>query len=220
MALELDHAFVGCTANAPEAEALLQLGLVEGSSNTHAGQGTANRRFFFDNFMLELIWVADATEATNPLTSGTRLWERCSSSDPAVNPFGILFRAVGESALPAPFRTWSYSPSYLPPGVAIEIAEGTTLQEPGLFYLPFLRGTGHLKAEPTNHALPFRRVKGLSAGVRSLAALSEGSREAQRCGVLDYFEADRNVLEIHFEGSVQLEVDLQPALPLVLRVAP
>jgi hypothetical protein len=220
MTLELDHAFVGCTACAREAEVLLQLGLVEGSSNTHAGQGTANRRFFFDNFMLELIWVVDATEATNPRTRGTRLWERCPNKSPDINPFGILFRAVGDPASTAPFRTWSYRPSYLPPGMAIEVAEGTTLQEPELFYLPFLRRAGHPTAEPTNHALPFRRVKGLSAGARSLAALSEASRAAQMHGLLDYFEADRDVIEIHFEGSVQMRVDLRPALPLVFCVEP
>jgi hypothetical protein len=51
VAVELDHAFIACRPGAPEADALLRQGFVEGSPNTHPGQGTANRRFFFDNFM-------------------------------------------------------------------------------------------------------------------------------------------------------------------------
>jgi hypothetical protein len=50
----VDHFFVCCAAGAPEAEALTQRGLREGSSNTHPGQGTANRRFFFENLYLEV----------------------------------------------------------------------------------------------------------------------------------------------------------------------
>jgi hypothetical protein len=50
----LDHVFVMCSKGAPEAEALLRVGLREGAGNTHPGQGTACRRFFFENAYLEL----------------------------------------------------------------------------------------------------------------------------------------------------------------------
>jgi hypothetical protein len=40
---------------APEAERIAAFGLCEGPSNVHPGQGTANRRFFFRNAMLELL---------------------------------------------------------------------------------------------------------------------------------------------------------------------
>jgi hypothetical protein len=43
-----------CSKGAPEAEALLRVGLREGAGNTHPGQGTACRRFFFENAYLEL----------------------------------------------------------------------------------------------------------------------------------------------------------------------
>ncbi len=44
---ELDHLFLCCSEGAPEAATLVRRGPTEGSSNTHPGQGTANRRFFF-----------------------------------------------------------------------------------------------------------------------------------------------------------------------------
>jgi hypothetical protein len=49
--------FITCDGGAPEAEVLLKHGLVEGSTNVRAGQGTANRHFFFENFMLDLMWA-------------------------------------------------------------------------------------------------------------------------------------------------------------------
>ena len=76
MALALDHVFVCTAVGAPEAEALVAAGFAEGSGNTHPGQGTACRRFFFENAFLELFWVHDEREARGPETAPTRLWER------------------------------------------------------------------------------------------------------------------------------------------------
>ena len=76
--VEVDHVFVSCSIGAPEGDRLIELGLVEGSPNRHPGQGTANRRFFFANAMLELIWVHDPAEAQSDAQPARRLhlWER------------------------------------------------------------------------------------------------------------------------------------------------
>jgi hypothetical protein len=63
MTFELDHLFICTKVGAAKAERLIALGLVEGSSSTHPGQSTANRRFFFRNAMLELLWVHNQEEA-------------------------------------------------------------------------------------------------------------------------------------------------------------
>jgi hypothetical protein len=214
----VDHAFIGCAKGAPEAAALLRLGLVEGPGNTHPGQGTANRRFFFENFMLELVWVLDPAEVQNDRTRRTRLWDRCERRDSAVSPFGIIFRPSGAPPPPAPFPTWDYAPIYLPPGLTMQVAEGTTLQEPELFYLPFLK-----RAERGNdvmHALPIRRICALSAGVRGCNALSSTSRCAEQQGLISYFESPQPMLEILFAGAAGLRFDLRPALPLIFRSVP
>jgi hypothetical protein len=215
--VELDHAFVTCAFGAPEANALVRLGLVEGSSNAHLGQGTANRRFFFDNFMLEFLWVTNPAEVTSTQTQRTRLWERCSSRTIGINPFGLVLRPTGENPRP-PFETWSYCPSYLPPGSSIQIATETTLQEPALFYLPFLQGPGNRAAEPTSYQLPLRQVSNLCIGVPDLAGLSVASRLAAKSGLVTYFESPEHVLEIVFEGAEGLRIDLRPGLPFSVRV--
>jgi Glyoxalase-like domain len=211
--LEVDHAFVTCAPGAPEGNALLALGLIEGPGNTHPGQGTANRRFFFENFMLELLWVSDPEEAQSQRTQRTRLWERWAQRGQGVCPFGIVFRSADERASPAPFPVWSYAPGYLPPGMSIEIAEGTTLREPELFYLSFLRGAAS-RPHPA-HAVPIRRISGLAVGIPDFAGLSAASRIAAQHELLKYFESPQFVLEILFEGAAALRFDLRPHLPLL-----
>src|SRR5450755_422213 len=83
----VDHVFICTTMGAPAADRLRQFGLVEGSPNQHPGQGTACRRFFFRNAMLELLWVAAVAEVQSDQTCRTRLWERWSG---AASPFGII----------------------------------------------------------------------------------------------------------------------------------
>jgi hypothetical protein len=218
MAIEIDHMFIGCRPGGPEADSLLKRGFVEGSPNTHPGQGTANRRFFFDNFMLELLWVVDEAEVTSEQTRRTRLWERCAYPATGNCPFGILFRSDGNRS-PPPFQTWPYFPSYLPAGTAIEFAEETTLQEPELIYLPFLRAR-EPTSEPAKHGLPFHRFRSAVVGVQNLAALSHAALATQQLGQLRYFESERSLLELHFEGGSKEPVDLRPELPLILRGDP
>jgi hypothetical protein len=215
----VDHAFIGCTTGAPEGDALLRLGFVEGPGNTHPGQGTANRRFYFENFMLELVWITDPVEARNERTRRTRLWERCQGQDGQVSPFGIIFRSTSTPPAAPPFATWSYTPLYLPPDLAILIAEGTALDEPELFYLPFLRRGAAQSAEPKSHALPIRRIHGISVGLRDRNALSAASRCAEKHHLVSYFDAPQPLLEILFEGPAGMRVDLRPDLPLVFRSA-
>jgi hypothetical protein len=217
--LELDHAFIGCETGAPEGDALLGLGFVEGSGNTHPGQGTANRRFFFDNFMLELIWVADPREVQSETTRRTRLWDRLQRQDPEVSPFGIVFKPSGIEVSAAPFATWSYTPAYLPPGLAMQVADGTSLYEPELFYLPFMTRARARDSEPTLHGLPIGKILALSVGVRRLDELSNASRTAEQHGLLSFFNSPQPVMEIAFEGVAGLSFDLRPRLPVIFRSA-
>ncbi len=218
MPIALDHAFIMCSIGAPEGDALIQRGLVEGSRNVHPGQGTANRRFFFENFMLELVWVDKPDEAQSEQTRRTRLWERwVGREDRTTSPFGVLFCAEGDSAESAPFRTWSYHPTYLPPGDAIEIAEGTRLEEPELFYMPNIRRGRPRRKEPTNHALDIGPILGVAVGLPGVGHLSEAARLAQDAGLLTYLESDRPVLEIRFASASSADIDFRPALPLLFR---
>src|SRR5262245_62138762 len=138
-AFEVDHLFVWTDVGAPEAERLVALGLTEGEPNTHPGQGTACRRFFFRNAYLELLWVRDPSEARDERLGPTRLWSRWAGRRTGASPFGLGLRPAQPGASEVPFDAWEYRPSYLPPPLAIHIGRDTPPSEPFWFYLGFAR---------------------------------------------------------------------------------
>jgi hypothetical protein len=88
MNLELDHVFILVEPGAQAVDRLLEQGFQEGSRNTHPGQGTANRRIYFANGMLEFLWVRDAKEAHTGPGRDLRLPAR--AENPNASPFGVI----------------------------------------------------------------------------------------------------------------------------------
>ena len=138
----VDHVFICSEVGAPKADQLVALGLAEGTSNLHPGQGTACRRFFFHNAMLELVWVNDEQEARSPPITPARLWERWRYRFTGYSPFGVCLRprsaqhALAGPAAALPFATWEYRPPYLPPELHFDVAAGTAASEPLVFATP------------------------------------------------------------------------------------
>jgi hypothetical protein len=131
---ELDHVFVCVPPGAPEASGLLEAGFAEGPANTHPGQGTACRRFFFDHAYLELLWLLDQEEARSPAVRNTGLSARADLERPA-SRLGICLRSP--SGHPPPVETWPYRAPYLPADAFIPTAMSSTRpHEPLIFFLP------------------------------------------------------------------------------------
>lgn len=216
MPIVLDHVFVCCSADGTEARSLMSLGLKEGSSKVHSGQGTANRRFFFENAYLELFWVSDAEEARREPISRTRLWERWSKRREGACPFGLVFaNTAGSAGQDPPFPTWSYRPPYSP--VAIDIGLGTPLTEPELFFFRFPRPADALRAEPRAHALPLANVTAVTVGLPGPSARSAPLRAVEAAGLVSFPVADEYLMTLAFDGETRSEaVDLRPELPLGL----
>lgn len=135
MTLQLHHVFVCTSLGGPEANALLNAGLIEGSSNIHPGQGTANRRFFFERGFLELLFVLDKLEARSDWTAPTQLWQRWSERGTTANPFGICLSSPRGIDAALPFASWEYRAPYLAEGRHILFADDLPLSEPEIFVL-------------------------------------------------------------------------------------
>jgi len=220
MAFELDHCFICVTEGAPEADLLIDFGLSEGESNIHAGQGTANRRFFFHNAMLELLWVGNAAEARNTVTRPTRLWERWNGRNGQSCPFGICLRSVGQDAQAMPFEGWHYKPAYLPENLFILIGNNSArLDEPLLFFIPLCgRPDAAEKRQPLQHASGFVEVSALRIHSPGLAAKSATLESLRDIAGLTFTSADRYLMEIGFDGEKQGRAqDFTPHLPLVFK---
>lgn len=220
MSFELDHLFVLATVGAPEADRLSSLGLAEGSRNVHPGQGTANRRFFFHDAMLELLWVRDEHEARSAVIAPTGLWERSNFRQNGASPFGICLRAT-DAASSLPFETWSYRPPYLPAGVEIPVARAASLAEPMVFSIPFGGRPDTFppeRREPIEHPLGIRELREVRITLTEGTVLAPSLRALEALGIARFVHGSEPLMELSFEGArTGGTLDLRPELPLVLR---
>jgi hypothetical protein len=227
---EFDHLFICTEVEAPEGDRLVAAGLLEGSANTHAGQGTANRRFFFHNAMVELLWVHAPEETQSDSICRTRLWERWRDRRAEACPFGICLRSVSQDSQAGQaiaFSSWAYSPPYLPPSISIAVGTNSDiLTEPMLFQIPFGQRPDQAsveKAQPLKHPLGLREITRIEVVMPStnpgfcnpispeLQAVVDTHQVKLRGGI-DYG------LELGFDGEKQgQQIDFRPELPLIFR---
>lgn len=215
---ELDHLFIAVSRRAPEARHLRRFGLIEGSPNRHPGQGTANRRFFFRNAMLELLWLENPVEAGSEAIRRTGLRERLRALSPAVSPFGVCLRPRGPADAP-PFPGWSYRPPYLPPHLSIDVAAEAPPAEPMWFSLAFGRrpdAPAAGRGEPLFHPRGLREITAVDITRPSFQPLSAAARCLTELGLVRFRFGPDHLLELSFDDrGAGRRVDFRPDLPLV-----
>jgi hypothetical protein len=179
-----------------EADTLVSAGFVEGSNRVHPGQGTRNRKFYFENFFLEIVWIHDEEELKSEQMAPTCLWERANHSIYGLSPFALCLAPTEDSVVL--FRnSIRYQPSYGPEGNAFSIL--THKKHP---YLPWTcrlprmsRWTGI--EEPMRH----------SPGMRKLSKVIFG------IPVPDFHNSFTNLLQnssiVFFEAAAQYKVTLE-----------
>jgi hypothetical protein len=218
---ELDHIFICASCGGTEASRLVAFGLAEGTSNTHPGQGTACRRFFFANCYIELLWVSNTAEARSDATRETHLGERWENRSRGC-PFGFGFRPRIPHDGVVPFSSWEYRPSYLPASWSIHMAtNGAVLSEPMLFYLSFAQRPD---AYPAGRQQPLRQPAGLREVTRVTLTspqrdgLSPAMAAVIGSGLVQLRAGCEYLVELGFDGeSGHQQADFRPLLPLAFR---
>jgi hypothetical protein len=220
MAFEFDHLFICTDIGAGEADRLVSLGLVEGTSNIHPGQGTTNRRFFFHNAMLELLWVHDTEEAKSELIRPTRLWERWTNRKNTC-PFGVGLRPGTSGDDTVSFSSWAYRPPYLADTLSIAVGTNSNvLTEPMLFQIPFGKRPDQYpteKAQPLKHGVDLREITRIE-----LVSPTADNPSPEFQAVIDTNQVRVRVeveycVELGFDWEMQgHQVDFRPGLPLIL----
>ena len=209
---ELDHVIVFCDVGAPEADALPARGMHEGPRNEHPGQGTANRRFFFQNAHLEFLWVEQPAEAQSDAVRPTGLWERWSRRAQDC-PVGLVFRPGGHSATPA-ISSWTYAPRYFPKGYSIEVARDIPPNEPLLFYLPFAKGLRVEDVEPGADAPRIGPIVAITIHLPETRSLSPALEALVAAGRVSVEPAHEFLVDLIHAGEFAEMVDLRPDLAL------
>ena len=223
MALELDHLFIFTSVGAREVEQLLKFGLTEGEPNTHPGQGTACRRFFFHNAYLEFVWVHDEQEATNAWVRPLGFVQRCRHQTTGASPFGLIFRPSSASEpVELPFATWALHPPYLPEPLKLDVAENSAeTTEPLLFYMSFGRRSEDYSRErrqPLEHAAGFKEIRGVKITLLGGRPSSNALQAIERIGLASFRSGPLHLAEVTFDAHKQGRVkDFRPELPLLFR---
>jgi hypothetical protein len=160
--MRLDHIFL-FVDDLEAAEALgRSIGLTETYRRNHAGQGTANICYCFENAFLELLFLTEASDASSPAIARTGLLQRAGWRQLGTCPIGIAWRLDQQETSPS-FATWPFRPPYLRETMHIPVAvESDDLAAPLLFQSP---GT-----EPPAEWPPERRgMLQKASGLRSIA---------------------------------------------------
>lgn len=212
MSIELDHIFILAQPNAPEADLLVAAGLIEGPSNRHPGQGTSNRRFFFQNTTLEFLYVHDADEAANGPAKNLRFNERYSQAD--ASPFGLIMRNVkGEAGIP--YEGWRYCPDYFANNQCFHVGENSDiLKEPLCICMPDNLPQRSATRAPEN---PEWNLTQLRIDMPEPAP-SDPLQQISKCPGIVLELNKPHALELTFNHSVQgFEKDFRTQIPLVLK---
>jgi hypothetical protein len=219
MNFELDHLFIFTEIGAPAADRLVEFGFAEGSSNIHPGQGTTNRRFFFQNAMLELLWVHDPVEAQSELIQPTRLYDRWEQRD-RVCPIGLILRSNPPDGAVA-FSSWPYKPPYLPEHMSFAIATNKdVLTEAILFQSPFGQRPDQFpaeKAQPLVHPIGCREITRVTIVTPVPTPPSPEFQTLLNAQIVQLQHGDAYCVGLGFDGELQgQQVDLRPELPLIM----
>jgi hypothetical protein len=221
--MELDHIFIFTQEHEQLADSLKGLGLSEGTPNVHRGQGTACRRFFFQNAYLELVWVVNEEESKGAAIARAKLWERSQYRHTNHCPFGLCFRAKYQTSTSMTLLFndgWRYYSSFLPEGQFANIASNENFPaEPMLFEMPFFglapKDYPLAKQQPLKHERQFREITNvtltLPMTMTNLSATMKRVLQNSMVNVLegkDYFVS----LELDYgkEGEVQAFYPLAP----------
>jgi hypothetical protein len=106
----------------------------------------------------------------------------------------------------------------MPPDLAIEIATGTPLGEPELFYIPFAGRPDAIGREPITHATGLREISGVRISLAPPGASSRAAHQTEAAGVVSFVTEAEYVMTLGFDGEgAGKAADLRPELPLVLR---
>lgn len=175
MTIELDHVFILVEPEAKDADALVELGVMEGSSNDHKGQGTSNRRFYFENGMLEFLYVRNEQEANEGPARNLRFPERSKNSQ--ASPFGVILHAGDESKKIEPFEGWKYQPDYFKDGWAFHVGSNSEIVcEPLCIYVPFYNSEFKPKSPNTGIFKTMNNVKIFTPTISKTLALAGSAK--------------------------------------------
>lgn len=199
--MNIDHIFIFADDKGKVADDLVDFGLTEGSNRIHVGQGTTNRKFYFDNFFLEILWVHNANEITSDKTKPMGLWQRAEYKTNHFSPFGLCI--VNSDDTETIFKNaFKYQPDYFPQGMEIDIIKNEDQSDlPWTFRLPF-KEQKKPENEPTKHK---NDISILTNAIFEYESISKNTflENLKNQDQIKFIESSRHWLNLIFDNGKQ-----------------
>lgn len=199
--MNIDHIFIFTDNNGKIADELIDFGLIEGSNRIHAGQGTTNRKFYFDNFFLEILWVYNEVELKSEQTKPTGLWQRAEFKTNNFSPFGLCIVNSDDSETLFE-KAFKYQPDYFPKGMEIDIIKNENQTDlPWTFRLPFKRQKKH-ENEPIKHR---NEISVLTNAIFEYKSIAENTflDNFKNEDTIQFIKSSRHWLNLIFDNGKQ-----------------
>jgi len=211
----VDHIFIFSNTAGKEADDLVHFGFTEGSNRIHPGQGTVNRKFYVENFFLEILWIHDKAEIKSKTTSITKLWERSQFQKNNCSPFGLCF--VNTDDTDALFQdAKKYQPNYFPNGMSIDIITNEYQpQFPWTFRLPY-KGAKKKTTEPTQHANNIKQLTRVTFDIAKTKIQNDFTKLIAKNSIVTFKASNSNHLTLEFDKHQQRKRKEFPALQLTI----
>ncbi|OOG72227.1 VOC family protein [Algoriphagus sp. A40] len=211
----IDHIFIASRNQGNEAKRLIKSGFLEGSHRVHPGQGTRNRKFYFENFFLEIIWENDPVELETELIRKISLTERVRFMESGFSRFGIGLENTESSD--SVFKDCEfYQPVYFPEGKSFEILPNRENPDlPWTFRGPF-KGPKTVYSEPLDHPNGIRKLTKATFQIPEPELKSDFVRRIQGHPQVRFESAEKAGLVLEFDGGRQGKVLDFPELDLVV----
>lgn len=213
--MTIDHIFIFSSESGKEVDSLIAFGFSEGSSRVHPGQGTVNRKIYFENFFLEIIWVHNEEEIKSENVQKTKLWERSNFLTNEYSRFGLGF--VNTPDTDKLFKnSVMYQPDYFPIGTYFEIIpndENSYL--PWTFRLPLQ--PPKKSTEPMDHRNGIRKLTNVSFVLNSMEFKNEFVAEIEKNSDIRFNTGSENTLTLEFDNVLKGEIKKFDSLNLIIK---
>lgn len=198
----IDHIIIFSTNNGQEADELVKFGFIEGSNRIHPGQGTRNRKFYFEDFFLEIVWVHNRNEILSEATKPTGLWDRANHQENGSSPFGICLQNTDDT-LKLFSDFFRYRPIYLSEGQSFDIITNKTHD-----YLPWTCRLPHfdkkgLRTEPMQQKLGIQQLTKVIVGIPEQAFQNSFTETLSSASIVNFAFSETYTMTLEFDKGEQ-----------------
>jgi len=212
--LSVNHIFIFTNDYDKAAQELIDFGFTEGSSRVHPGQGTKNRKFNFNNFFLEILWVHDEDEINSGLTKPTKLSERANWKNNDYSPFGLCldYSSEEDSLFENYFK---YEPTYLPSGMEIQVLRNLENRTLPWTFRWKSEGVQKTKSQVIAHKNKIGFLSKVCFGVESVQ--NEYVRFFEKDESIFFEQSKDKYLKLEFDHKKTKQVKRFDTIPLIIK---